>query len=133
MDSKVASRLGAVVASRLGPVVAAVMVFVHTERAALHAGSKEFEVLQTLWLDPSLEVGDAGAVYSEDLNGGIGRGRILQYDDGRCNISNFFTNRGFKVLDVMKDTTVDLTLKIPPQKEVWCSEIRRNRGPPNVT
>ncbi|KAJ4444611.1 hypothetical protein ANN_06407 [Periplaneta americana] len=62
MDSKVARRPGAVVATVLGSVVAAVMVFVHTERAALHPGSKEFEVLQTLWLDPSSEVGAAGAV-----------------------------------------------------------------------
>ncbi|KAJ4451776.1 hypothetical protein ANN_03248 [Periplaneta americana] len=61
IDSKVANRLGAMVATVLGSVVAAVMVFVHTDRAALHAGSKEFEVLQTLWLDPNLEVGDAGA------------------------------------------------------------------------
>ncbi|KAJ4447533.1 hypothetical protein ANN_09540 [Periplaneta americana] len=34
MDSKVASRLGAVVATVLGSVVAEVMVYVHTERAA---------------------------------------------------------------------------------------------------
>ncbi|KAJ4440682.1 hypothetical protein ANN_08830 [Periplaneta americana] len=68
MDSKVASRLGAVVAT--------VMVFVHTERAALHAGSKEFQALQTLWLDPSLEVGDAGAVLFVNIKYGSFKGNI---------------------------------------------------------
>ncbi|KAJ4432806.1 hypothetical protein ANN_21445 [Periplaneta americana] len=93
MDSNVASRLGAVV----------VMVFVHTERAALHAGSKEFEVLQTLWLDPSLEVGDAGAV------------RFVNIKYGSC-INTYRLNRA---LYTAVSTILDHLARLSAITETW--------------
>ncbi|KAJ4450132.1 hypothetical protein ANN_01539 [Periplaneta americana] len=128
------------------------MVFVHTERAALHAGSKEFEVLQTLWLDPGLEVGDrclrdynlvsnvgdAGAVRFVNIKYGscgiatncsipiIIRGSWFSWENGRNTLTEInadtMSRKGY-CIDVKEEFHVNYTFVFQDSKCYYCVKL----------